>query len=53
MIVEEPVGALSNLLAVMKREVMAQPGEDAAQRLICTAMMSCNYWHSFITKACC
>ena len=38
MMVEEPVGALSNLLAVMKRDVMDQPGVDAAQRLICRRM---------------
>ena len=34
-IVEEPVGALSNLLAVMNREVIAQLGWPTAQRLIC------------------
>lgn len=34
-IVEEPVGALSNLLAVMNSEVIAQFGWPTAQRLIC------------------
>ena len=34
---DEPVGALSNLLAVMNSDVMAQPGLVPAQRLICTA----------------
>ena len=39
MMVEDPVGALSNLLAVTKSDVRAQPGLLAAQRLICTCTM--------------
>ena len=39
---DEPVGALSNLLAVMNSDVIAQPGLVPAQRLICTAFL--DHW---------
>ena len=53
MIVEEPVGALSNLLAVMKRDVMAQPGVDAAQRFICAIMTHAALGNRILTQMCC
>ena len=50
MIVDEPVGALSNLLAVMKRDVMDQPGVAAAQRLICTDMVCRSREHCHVSQ---
>lgn len=53
MIVDEPVGALSNLLAVMKRDVMDQPGVDAAQRLICRNTVLCKAQRKSLNRCSC
>lgn len=52
---DEPVGALSNLLAVMNSDVIAQPGLVPAQRLICTAFLTTGrgrYIHTFTRWNC-
>ena len=52
---DEPVGALSNLLAVMNRDVIAQPGLVPAQRLICTAAPHTARWRDaskFTSRQC-
>ena len=46
---DEPVGALSNLLAVMNSDVIAQLGLVPAQRLICTASSHTGPWRKNLT----